>query len=111
MAAPAFADAEARLAQSVINRLGNALLTDGTRVFKAVLSRDVYPLGEFGGGVDSRHVMTLLQSDYDALAADPVIQYDPASYAPEWISAQPRTSFKLDRIDSRDGNLVKVWLQ
>lgn len=111
MVAPAFASLESSVAQAGISMLANARLTDGAVVFDAVLDRDVYPLGDFGGSVDTRHYMVLLQDDYDALADGATIEYDPASYTAAWIAAQPRTSFTLDKIESRDGNLVKVWLQ
>lgn len=110
MAVPAFAALESRVAARTLAMLANARLTDGTLTFDALLDREAYPIGLYAEAADTRHVMTLAQADFEALAANAVIAYDPASYTSAWIAAQPRNNWVIDKIESRDGNLVKVWL-
>ena len=104
-----FAALQTRCADAVLAHLANARLTDGARTFDAILSREVYDAALYADSADTRYVMTVAQADYDGLGDS--LMYDPETYSPEWIAAQVRYQFRLGKVESRDGNLVKVWLE
>lgn len=102
---------ESRLADAVINGIGNIVLSNGIDVMRADLRRGVEFVGEYGATGELRDRITVRRQDAALFERGMVIQADPLTYTPAELLAMPRTSWTLDRMADDNGHLVSWWLR
>lgn len=106
-----FAALESRLADAVIDGIGNIVLSNGITVLRADLRRGVEFVGEYGATGELRDRVTVRRQDAAWFERGMTIQADPLTYTPAELLAMPRTSWTLDRMAADDGHLVSWWLR
>ena len=111
MALPAFASVESSLSASVLAAFQNIRLAHGAAVIDAVIDRALARIGEYDLSAERRDRITLARTAAAGFANGQTIAADPATYSVGELAAMPRSSWKLDRIDSDDGHLVSWWLK
>lgn len=102
---------ESRLADAVINGIGNIVLSNGIDVMRADLRRGMEFVGEYGATGELRDRITVRRQDAVWFERGLVIQADPLTYTPAELLAMPRTSWTLDRMADDNGHLVSWWLR
>lgn len=111
MALPAFASIESSLSASALAAFANIRLAYGAAVVGAVINRSVARVGEYDLSAERRDHITLARTDATGFTSGQTIAADPTTYSIGDLAAMPRSSWKLDRIDSDDGYLVSWWLK
>jgi hypothetical protein len=99
------------MATAMLAAFSNITLTDGVRVFGAVLDRNVETMGEYGLTGERRMRIQVLRSDSSGFTGGKVLQADPATYSVDELLAMDRNSWTLDRLADDDGIVVSWWLK
>ncbi len=108
MSMPSFATLERRLAAVNVGAFCNRVMLKGTTQFKAVIDRNLNPLGEYDLTQARQDRMTVDLANAPALAIGDTVSMDPGYYSAPELAAESKTRWVLDRKESDDG-LVAVW--
>jgi len=106
-----FAALQARSASVAMATFGNAWLLNGATPFTAFLRQSEATLGEYNLSGERRDKITVQRSVAASFATGQTITADPARYTPAEIAAMGKSAWKLDRVDTDDGQLVTWWLK